>query len=59
MKYKITMYIPHLNMTVDMPNNNGMRLFEACEFADIYKRRSPNNVFTVVNEENGDIEYQV
>lgn len=58
MAFKITLYTKRVG-TIDMPNDKGMRLLEACEFADIYKRKNPNAVFSVVNEETGDIEYQV
>lgn len=44
---------------VDMPNDIGLRLLEACYRADIYKQHNPTAIFTVVNMENGDIEYQV
>lgn len=58
MAFKITLYTKRVG-TIDLPNDKGMRLLEACEFADIYKRKNPNAVFSVVNEETGDIEYQV
>lgn len=58
MAFKITLYTKRVG-TIDMPNDKGMRLLEACEFADIYKRKNPNAVFSVINEETGDIEYQV
>lgn len=45
--------------TIEMPGNNGLGLFKACHFADLYKERNPKAMFTVVNEDNGDIEYQV
>lgn len=44
---------------VDMPNDSGLRLLEACYRADLYKRRNPAAIFSVVNMDNGDIEYQV
>ena len=59
MAYKITLYSKSIGQTIDMPNDSGMRLLEACHFADIYKRKNPQAVFSVVNEETGDIEYQV
>ena len=58
MAFKITLYTKRVG-TIDMPNDKGMRLLEACEFADIYKRKNPDAVFSVINEETGDIEYQV
>ena len=45
--------------TLDLPGDKNLRLFDACDRADIYKRWRPDRVFTVVNEENGDFEYQV
>ena len=59
MAYKITFYSKRIGETLDMPNENGMCLLEACNFAEIYKRKNPQAVFSVVNEETGDIEYQV
>ncbi len=44
---------------VDMPKDGGLRLSEACYRADLYKSRNEKRQFIVVNEENGDIEYQV
>ena len=58
MAFKITLYTKRVG-TIDMPNDKGMRLLEACEFADIYKRKNPDAVFSVINEDTGDIEYQV
>lgn len=58
MGFKITLYKKEIG-TITMPSCNGLRLLEACYFADIFKRRNPEAIFSVVNEENGDIEYQV
>jgi hypothetical protein len=44
---------------LDMPNDSGLRLSEACYRADIYKNRNPKRTFTVRNEDNDDIEYQI
>lgn len=55
--YKIT--LAKGDMLIDMPHDNGLGLFEACYRADIYKRHNSKAVFSVVNVETGDIEYQV
>lgn len=55
--YKIVMDKGEIH--VDMPLDIGLRLFEACYRADLYKHRNASAVFTVVNMENGDIEYQI
>lgn len=55
--FKIVIYVQ--GRAVDMPHDSGLRLCEACYRADIYKRRNESATFTVVNEDNGDIEYQV
>lgn len=55
--FKITINID--GNIVDMPHDSGLRLSEACYRADLYKRRNEKRVFSVVNEDNGDIEYQV
>ena len=44
---------------IDMPHDSGLRLSEACYRADIYKKHNSKCTFTVVNEENGDFEYQI
>lgn len=55
--YKIT--LAKADMLIDMPLDNGLSLLEACGRADIYKRHNSKAVFSVVNVETGDIEYQV
>ena len=55
--FKITINID--GNVLDMPKDTGLRLSEACYRADLYKNRNPKRTFSVVNEENGDIEYQV
>lgn len=57
--FKITMYTKTLNRTIDLLGDMNLRLLDACERADIYKSRNPEAIFTVVNMENGDYEYQV
>ncbi len=54
--YKIIMYVN--GTTISMPLDTDLRLFEACEKADIYKRHNSKAVYSVVND-SGDIEYQV
>ena len=44
---------------ITVPGCNGLRLLEACDFADIFKKQNPKAIFSVVNEETDDIEYQV
>lgn len=44
---------------LEMPGDKGLRLFEACHRAELYKKKNPQAIFSVVNEENGDIEYQI
>ena len=55
--FKISMLIE--DHWVDMPHDSGLRLSEACYRADIYKNYNSKRIFVVVNEENGDIEYEV
>ncbi len=43
----------------DMPMDTNLGLLEACDRAEIYKRKNPAAFFTVVNEDNGDVEYQI
>ena len=44
---------------LDMPHDSDLRLIEACYRADLYKKRNSVRTFSVINEETGDIEYQV
>ena len=56
MLFKIVMNVRGL--LID-PLDSGLHLIEACYRAALYKRRNESATFTVVNEDNGDIEYQV
>ena len=58
MGFKITLYKKEIG-TITMAGCNGLRLLEACDFADIFKKQNPKAIFSVVNEETDDIEYQV
>ena len=55
--FKIVMHYD--GRMVDMPHDKGLRLSEACYRVDIYKNRNEKVMFSVVNEDNGDIEYQI
>lgn len=55
--YKIT--LTKNDIHADMPDDHDLGLMEACWRADVYKKRNPKAVFTVVNETNGDVEYQI
>ena len=57
--FKITMFSRSLKRELDLPSDTNLRLFDACERADMYKRRVPENIFSVINMETGDCEYQV
>lgn len=57
MRFKIVLSTTAVIM--DMPHDKGLGLFEAMHRADIYKSHNGTATFTVVNEENGDVEYQV
>ena len=57
MTFKIKMYIPRIRKQMDMPNEKGLGLFEACHRADLYKRSNPHCNYSVINEDNGDVEY--
>lgn len=57
--FKITLYSPALGREIEMPHDKHLGLLEACNYADIYKKSNSQATFTVYNEENGDIEYQV
>lgn len=58
-RFKITLRTPRLRRAIDLPKDKGLRFFEACERADIYKRCNPQATYSVVEEEHGDILYQV
>ena len=55
--YKIVMSFD--GRLLDMPKDHGLGLSEACYRADLYKKRNEARTFSVVNEVNGDIEYQI
>lgn len=55
--FKIVMCVH--GMQIDMPNDTGLGLLEACFRADCYKKRNSKAQFWVVNEETEDIEYSV
>lgn len=46
---------------VKMPgsDSNLESLFEACHRAELYKKRNPNNILRVINNDNGDLEMEV
>ena len=57
-----TMY--HIEMVVDslyirMPDDDNLELFEACDRANIYKKKNPKATFRVINSENLDLEMEV
>lgn len=55
--FKIVLNKP--DMEFDMPNDLHLSLFDACDRAEIYKRHNHSATFKVVNEDNGDVEYEV
>jgi len=56
--FKIVLVMPD-GHTINMPGDKDLRLFEACDRAEIYKKRNPDRGFRVLNAENGDVEYEV
>lgn len=54
--YKIMMTMEHGN--VDMPKDKGLEFLDACNRAVLYKKRNNARGFLVVNEDNGDVDYQ-
>lgn len=60
--YKIAMIFRNFDGKVKltfMPNDKNLDLFEAVDRANIYKKRNNKNIFVVLNNENGDVEYEV
>lgn len=55
--FKIVMHFD--GRMIDMPHDHGLRLSEACYRADLYKKRNEKRMFSVINEDTGDIEYQI
>lgn len=39
--------------------NNHLGLFEACHYAELYKKRNPKNTYRVINNENQDLEMEI
>ena len=56
MSYKISLTKDDIH--ADMPNDFNLGLMEACWRADVYKKRNPTAHFIVINESNGDVEYE-
>ena len=54
--FKIIMVVQ--GRVIPMPKDFNLGLFEACERADLYAKRNRDAAFFVMNEENGDIEYE-
>lgn len=54
--FKIVLSKP--DMEIDMPNDKHLSLFDACDRAEIYQRHNRSASFKVINEDNGDVEYQ-
>ena len=59
MKFKIKMYIPSIGKAIDMPSDKGLRLLEAEHRMHCYKANNPDCTYLLVNEDNGDIEYEI
>jgi len=57
--FQIKLYSQALGKEIEMPNDKHLGLLEACHYADVYKKSNPQATFTVYNEQNGDVEYQV
>lgn len=58
--YKIRMYIERIYKVIDMPKDKNIKsVFEAQRRAEIYKKSNPDNMYFVVNEDNGDVEFQI
>lgn len=56
--FKVSMYSRTLKKILEMPTDINLGLFEACYRADLYAKSNRADFF-VINEENGDIEYEV
>ena len=57
MMFKIV--ITTRDISLDMPHDIGLNLFDACYRADLYKKNNAKAAFTVVDMTTGDVEYQV
>lgn len=42
---------------IEVKMNDGLDLFTASYYAEVYKRKNPKATFKVINSENGDVEY--
>lgn len=54
--FKIILIKP--GMVIEMPKDKHLSFLDACYRADIYHRNNRSAAFTVINEDNGDVEYQ-
>lgn len=55
--YKITLDVD--NIHIEKPKDIGLRFLEACCRADIYKENAPIVIFSVINMDTREIEYQI
>lgn len=58
--YKVVMVLTvgEKRKTIDMPTDKHLDLMEACNRADLYAKRNTSATFMVVNNENGDVDYE-
>lgn len=56
---RIEMVLPGGNVVIMGNGDQHLDLFEACHRAELYKRKSPNNTFRVINNENQDLEMEI
>lgn len=57
--YRINMLVKRIGRWFEMPGMDDLGLFEACRLADMYHNRNGDCRYAVINQENGDIEYEV
>ena len=56
---RIEMVMPNGNVVNMGFGNNHLGLFEACRYAELYKKRNPKNTYRVINNENQDLEMEI
>lgn len=56
--YKIRAYIPSTGRTIDMPKDYHLTMMEGEHRMKLYKRNNPSLTYYLVNEANGDIDWE-
>lgn len=57
--FKVRCFVRDTGNWIDMPKDKDLRFSTACNFADIYKKNNLKGLFDVINQETGEVVYQL